>query len=131
MRAQALSNTVWAFSKLDVVDADLFARVVDQALLKLPRFNPQNIANTVRPGQGAVLVRMVRGTLCLSALPCSVCGIGTLPCSVLLKTPCRCLCDSVTLWGWHTTSWIFEVLGAFDDAPDNASTSSSSARAAA
>ncbi len=49
---QALSNTVWAFSKLDVVDADLFARIVDQVLAKLPKFNAQNIANTVRPAQG-------------------------------------------------------------------------------
>ena len=31
---------------------------------------------------------MMSGMLCLSALPCSVCGIGTLPCLVLLTTPC-------------------------------------------
>ena len=52
VHVQALSNTVWAFSKLDVVDADLFARIVDQVLAKLPKFNAQNIANTVRPAQG-------------------------------------------------------------------------------
>ena len=61
----------------------------------------------------------------------SVCGIGTLPCSVLLTTPCSCSCGSATLWGWHTSSRIvFWVLGALDDAPDDASTSSSSALAA-
>ena len=46
------------------------------------------------------------GILCLSVLPCSVCGIGTLPCSVLLKTPCSYSCGSMTLWGWHTSSRI-------------------------
>ena len=44
---QALSNTVWAFSKLDVVDAELFAGIVGQVLDKMPKFNAQNIANTV------------------------------------------------------------------------------------
>ena len=35
------------------------------------------------------------------------------------------------LWGWHTRSWIvFDVLGAVGDAPDDASTSPSSALAA-
>ena len=33
---------------------------------------------------------MMSGILCLSALPSTVCGIGTLPCSVLLKSPCSC-----------------------------------------
>ena len=28
------------------------------------------------------------------------------PCSVLLKTPCSCLCGSAILWGWHTSSRI-------------------------
>ena len=74
---------------------------------------------------------MMSGILCLSALPCSVCGIGTLPCSVLLTTPCSCSCGSVTLWEWHTSSRIVsEVLGALNDAPDDASISSSSAQAA-
>ena len=40
-----------------------------------------------------------------SFLPCSVCGTGILPCSVLLKSPCSCSSGSVTLWGWHTISW--------------------------
>ena len=33
-----------------------------------------------------------------------VCGIGTLPCSVLPRTPCSCSCGSKILWGWHTFS---------------------------
>ena len=49
---------------------------------------------------------MMSGTLCLSALPCNVCGIATLLCSVLPKTPCSCSCGSVTLWEWHTISRI-------------------------
>ena len=57
--------------------------------------------------RGAIcMLFMMSGILCSSALPCSVCGIGTLPCSVLLKTPCSCLCGSATLWGWHTSSRI-------------------------
>lgn len=44
---QALSNTVWAFSKLEVLDAALFAAIAREATGKLPRFNAQNIANTV------------------------------------------------------------------------------------
>ena len=56
---------------------------------------------------GAIcMLFMMSGILCLSVLPCSVCGIGTLPCSVLLKTPCDYSCGSMTLWGWHTSSWI-------------------------
>ena len=31
--------------------------------------------------------------------------VRTLPCSVLLKTPWSCSRGSLTLWGWHTTSW--------------------------
>ena len=65
-----------------------------------------------------------------SALPCSLCGIGTLPCSLLLHVPCSCLCSSMTLLGWHTTSCKFECACALDDAPDHAPTSSSSALAA-
>ena len=30
--------------------------------------------------------------------------IGTLPCSVLLKTPCSCLCGSATFLGWRNPS---------------------------
>ena len=46
--AQALSNTVWAFSKLEVLDKELFGAIAREATGKLPRFNAQNIANTVR-----------------------------------------------------------------------------------
>lgn len=46
--AQALSNTVWAFSKLEVLDEELFGAIAKEATGKLPRFNAQNIANTVR-----------------------------------------------------------------------------------
>ena len=45
---QALSNTVWAFSKLEVLDEELFDAIAKEATGKLPRFNAQNIANTVR-----------------------------------------------------------------------------------
>ncbi len=44
---QALSNTVWALSKLDTLDETLFSAIVQQVLDKLTRFNAQNVANTV------------------------------------------------------------------------------------
>ena len=44
---QALSNTVWAFSKLEVLDVELFSNIAREAVAKLPRFNAQNMANTV------------------------------------------------------------------------------------
>ena len=43
------------------------------------------------------MLSMMRGTLCWSALLCRVCGIGTLPGSVLLKTLCSCSYGSMTL----------------------------------
>ena len=51
------------------------------------------------PAVQPCMLFMMSGILCLNALSCSVCGIGTLPCSVLLKTLCSCSCGSVTLWG--------------------------------
>ena len=67
--------------------------------------------------------------MCLSALPCSLCGIGA------LFTPAE---NTAQLLMWqqdivgvaHFVKDCFEVLGALDDAPDDASTSSSSALAA-
>ena len=44
---------------------------------------------------------MMSGILRWSALPCSVCGIGTCLGSVLLTTM---QLFSATLWGWHTSS---------------------------
>ena len=38
---------MWAFSRLEVLDEDLFSAIVGEAMSKLPRFNAQNIANTV------------------------------------------------------------------------------------
>ena len=46
---QALSNTVWAFSKLECLDEALFADVLVNILQRLPQFNSQNVANTVLP----------------------------------------------------------------------------------
>ena len=46
---QALSNTVWGFSKLEVVHEKLLDAVAAIALRKLNLFNGQNIANTVSP----------------------------------------------------------------------------------
>ena len=47
---QALSNTVWALSKLEVESRDsaLLDAVAAAILPALPEFNAQNIANTVR-----------------------------------------------------------------------------------
>ena len=45
--SQALSNTVWGFSKLEVVHERLLDAVAAIALRKLQSFNGQNIANTV------------------------------------------------------------------------------------
>ena len=47
--SQALSNTVWAFSKLECLDEALFSDALAHILLRLPHFNSQNVANTVRP----------------------------------------------------------------------------------
>lgn len=48
MYLQALSNTVWAFSKLNVTPSPaLLEAIATMALRKLPDFNAQNIANTV------------------------------------------------------------------------------------
>ena len=38
---------MWAFSKLEILDEDLFTAIVSEAMGKLPRFNAQNVANTV------------------------------------------------------------------------------------
>ena len=54
--------------------------------------------------------RHLKTSLCLSALPCSMCSIDNLPSSVLKDSAgFHDSCDSVTLGGWHTTydaSWI-------------------------
>ena len=44
---QALSNTVWSYSKLGEVHEQLLRTVAQVTLNKLPDFNPQNVANTV------------------------------------------------------------------------------------
>ena len=54
---------------------------------------------------------IMSGTLCWSALPCSVCTIGTLPCLSLLETPCSCSCGSMTLWGGTLHHGLYYVLG--------------------
>ena len=53
------------------------------------------------------MMHHTRSTLCLSALPCSVCGIGTPPCSVLLQhhASVHVAAAGVRLWGWLTTPW--------------------------
>lgn len=45
---QALSNTVWSFSKLGHEHNQLLDTIAAVTLRKLPSFNAQNIANTVR-----------------------------------------------------------------------------------
>ena len=46
---------------------------------------------------GAVCtLSMIRGTSCFDS---PACGISTLPCPVLLTTPCNCSCGGVILWG--------------------------------
>lgn len=44
---QALSNTVWAFSRLEERNLPLLTAVADQARQKINAFNAQNVANTV------------------------------------------------------------------------------------
>lgn len=44
---QALSNTVWAFSRLEEKHTALLSAVAGQARLKMRTFNAQNVANTV------------------------------------------------------------------------------------
>jgi hypothetical protein len=46
--AQALSNTVWAFSKLDVVKPELLNALAVEMQRRIHQFNSQNLANTVR-----------------------------------------------------------------------------------
>ena len=38
---------MWAFSKLEILDEELFTAIAGEAMGKLPRFNAQNVANTV------------------------------------------------------------------------------------
>ena len=74
---------------------------------------------------------ILSGTLCWSALLCRVCGIGT-----ALFSPVE---NTMQLFMWqrdivgvaHYVMDCFEVLGALDDAPDDASISPTSALAAA
>ena len=49
---------------------------------------------------------MMRDTWDVNALPCSLCGIITLLYSALLRVPCSCICNSMTLWGWRPTFWV-------------------------
>ena len=44
--AQAIANTTWAFSKLDLLNKLLFAALVRAAERHMGEFNAQNIANT-------------------------------------------------------------------------------------
>lgn len=73
---------------------------------------------------------MMRFTVCSSALPCNVCRFDMLPWLLLLKTPC-----SLFMWQRgiaevaHYIMDLFQVLAAIDDAPDDTSTSVSSALA--
>ena len=45
--AQALSNTMWALSKLGYEDSALFSGVNRRVLATLPNFSVQNLANIV------------------------------------------------------------------------------------
>ena len=47
---------------------------------------------------------ITRGTMRLGALLCNLCGVVTLPCTALLKTPYSCSCGNMTAWGCHTAS---------------------------
>lgn len=83
-RSQALSNTVWALSKLEVEtrDSALLDAVAATILPALPDFNAQNIANTVRlidstaacGVRGAPSVMMHHS---LRSAPRSICLIGS------------------------------------------------------
>ena len=84
---------------------------------------------------GSVLF-MMRGTWCWSAQPCSACVRYRYPAlfSTAKNTMQLFMWHSVTLWGWHTTSWIAlgclvpltmllmmhppHLVGAADDAPE-------------
>ena len=44
---QALSNTTWAFSRLDETNEELLKAVAGQSAKQMRHFNAQNVANTV------------------------------------------------------------------------------------
>jgi hypothetical protein len=71
MLMQALSNTVWAFSKLEVLDVELFGNIAREAVAKLPRFNAQNMANTVS------LPQLHKNLLSYHCIPRLFCMHGT------------------------------------------------------
>jgi len=48
LSSQALSNTVWAFSKLGEDEEALLDAVAAASVPQLPEFNAQNLANLVR-----------------------------------------------------------------------------------
>lgn len=50
---QALSNTLWAVSKLGYKDEELMHAIAGCATAKIASFNAQNIANTVSSASGA------------------------------------------------------------------------------
>ena len=74
---------------------------------------------------------MMRDIWSLNALPCSLCGIITLLCSALLRSTMQLFMWQHDIVGVaHYIMDCFDALGALSDAPDDASTSSSSALAA-
>jgi hypothetical protein len=89
---QALSNTVWAFSKLEVLDAELFGDIAREAAAKLPRFNAQNIANTVEPPSPPVYI-CARITESAAALHAQHSNFGQITIKLMVW---HCVCQTFT-----------------------------------
>lgn len=49
---QALSNTLWGLSKLEIKNEPLMLAIGEEARTRLHGFNSQNLANSVRNGRG-------------------------------------------------------------------------------
>lgn len=72
---QALSNTLWALSKLGFLNIPLLDAMAAVATKKLSEFNSQNIANTVGPNFASDMYNgLIFKQMELHSLPNHVCS---------------------------------------------------------
>lgn len=89
---------MWALSKLDTLDEVLFEAIVKAVLHKLPKFNAQNVANTVTAPFPTLFAAWIIATLLF--LPCFL--------KVLALAETKLMSDYgsyVQIWGFANLSF--------------------------
>lgn len=69
---QALSNTLWGLSKLEIKDEGLMTSIGEEARRRLHDFNSQNLANSVRLSRRQDFVQTTMEDISLRVLECPI-----------------------------------------------------------